>query len=126
MSTYFSPNHAFSRDVGSMEEEMIYFRMIPLNHPNRRVTLQNLRRRLQELLNNLRDENASFESRIGELEVELSTYLAGGGRMLAIYANFKEEIDAELNVLRRQQQSLTSSINTVSGWCAEFDRTGQA
>ncbi|TGO22318.1 hypothetical protein BPAE_0173g00180 [Botrytis paeoniae] len=123
MSTYYRPEHG---EVGSMGEEMEYFRIVPLNHPNREAMHASLQRRLEDLLKSLHGQDAIFENRIRELREELRSLSAGGGRMQAIRDNLVEEIDAEINVLSRQQRSLASSIDTVIGWCAELRGTGQA
>ncbi|KAF5874587.1 uncharacterized protein Bfra_004598 [Botrytis fragariae] len=105
---------------------MEYFRITPSNRPNRGTIQNNLQRRLQALLESLRPQYATYGNRIRELQEELSTLSAGGGRMQVIRDNLAEEICAEINVLSRQQQSLATSIDTVVGWCAELQGTGQA
>ncbi|KAF7900318.1 uncharacterized protein EAF01_007620 [Botrytis porri] len=120
MSICYSPRHRFSEDIDSERVEMESFSSLRLDHPNRREIHANLQGRLRYLLDCLRSEYTSFEGRIHELKEEISSPSAGGGRMEVMRDNMLGEILAEIEVLSRQQESLSTSMNTVSIWGGEL------
>ncbi|KAF7956595.1 hypothetical protein EAE96_003929 [Botrytis aclada] len=124
MSTDISRTDIIARDVASIEQEMDYFNFMPLNHPDRPTRHESTLRRLRELSDALQREDNTLETRIRRLGIDLSSLPVGGDRTQVMRNNFLAgKIDAEINVLRGQQQKLAVSKADLEKWSAELRNT---